>query len=253
MPKQSLSRPVAIPASPVFTEFEGEDFWQVPGYHRNLPHWRLAGAIYFVTFRLADSIPASVVMRWQQEEAVWLQSQGIHQDWRHQDKERFVMALRQIPLSERQGFERKQTRKFFVELDQCHGLCVLKEARAAQSVADALHFFHGQRLWLGDFVIMPNHVHVMVQMFEGCPLEEWLYSVKRFSARQLLKEQFLKTSPVTRAGHLWQTESFDRIIRNRDELNRTRDYIQKNPAKLKPGSFMHHKAAWLDEVQEQEL
>ncbi|ELP32284.1 hypothetical protein RBSWK_03983 [Rhodopirellula baltica SWK14] len=33
------------------------------------PHWSRAGAIVFITFRLADSIPAVVIDRWDRERA----------------------------------------------------------------------------------------------------------------------------------------------------------------------------------------
>ncbi|HZE57169.1 MAG TPA: hypothetical protein VE031_04890 [Chthoniobacterales bacterium] len=37
-----------------------------------LPHWQQNGATYFVTFRLADSIPANVLGRWRDEREAWL-------------------------------------------------------------------------------------------------------------------------------------------------------------------------------------
>ncbi|MFN0077208.1 MAG: hypothetical protein ACKVY0_12105 [Prosthecobacter sp.] len=86
---------------------------------------------------------------------------------------------------------------------------------------------------------MPNHVHVIVQPFEGIPLEEWLYSVKRFTATRL-------PGVEKRADHIWQPESFDRVIRDSDELRRTREHIAKNPQKLRAGTYCHHAADWLD-------
>jgi len=41
-------------------------------YRRNLPHLQPAGATFFVTFRLAGSLPKSVVDQWQQERK-WLE------------------------------------------------------------------------------------------------------------------------------------------------------------------------------------
>ena len=70
--------------------------------------------------------------------------------------------------------------------------------------------------------------------------------MKRFSATQILKE--FPDLAEKRAGHLWQTESFDRVIRNRDELERTRDYIARNPRKLTEGTFVHRVMDWLDAV-----
>ncbi len=238
---KKLSSPAYIPSQPVFTGCEDENLWNVPGYHRNLPHWRLEGATYFVTFRLADSIPAAVAERWQSERRAWLLSQGIKPHWEREQVERFESALAAVPTTERERFEREQTRQFFIELDLCHGCCVLRDAHGI--VATALEHFHGSRAWLGDYVVMPNHVHVIVQPFPGIALEEWSYSIKRFSSTQINKRH---VAPK-RTGHLWQTESFDRVIRDAEELFRTRDYIGRNGRRLSPGDFTLKQFDWLNE------
>lgn len=69
---QRLSPPTCIPEQPSFVGFDDEDMLNVPGYRRNLPHWRAEGATYFVTFRQADSIPESVLIRWRVELEEWL-------------------------------------------------------------------------------------------------------------------------------------------------------------------------------------
>ena len=121
--------------------------------------------------------------------------------------------------------------------------CILREAHPL--VASFLELFHVTRLWLGDYVIIPNHVHLLAQPFRGVSLEEWLYSVKRFSATQILNGHAKTT--VTHKGHLWQIESFDRVVRDGDELARTRAYIANNPAKLQTGTFVYKAMDWLDE------
>ena len=45
--------------------------------YRQLPHWDQCGALTFVTFRLADSMPLSVIRRWEAEQLDWLQRKGI--------------------------------------------------------------------------------------------------------------------------------------------------------------------------------
>ncbi len=218
----------------------------VPGYERNLPHWRLVGASYFVTFRLADSLPAEVVLRWKHDESQWLFERGIDIHWQRDEPERFRQAIAKLDPGERAAFQREMARQFFLELDQCHGCCALKAPKAQTLMADALRFFHGQRLWTGDFVVMPNHVHVIAQPFAGVPLEEWLYSVKRFTAARLMQEEDLHERLMTRAGHVWQPESFDRVIRDLGELRRTREYIAKNPRGLREGEFHLYRAEWID-------
>lgn len=243
-----LSPPTSIPDRPVFCGCDVEQPWLVPGYRRNLPHWRLEGATYFVTFRLADSIPETVAQQWRTDRHDWLRMHGIDPAWAEDEPARWQASYLRVAAAERRAFEREQQRRFFIELDQCHGSCLLERAHAV--VGKALEFFHGQRIWTGDYVVMPNHVHVLVQPFPGVKLEEWLYSIKRFTSTALAKDTALNRPETMRHGHLWQTESFDRIVRDAAELGRTRHYIAQNPAKLRPGTFALQRMAWLDEFAE---
>ncbi len=241
---KKLSLPSRIPERPAFHPMEWDAPWAVPGYRRDLPHWRLEGATYFITFRLADSIPESVARHWHEERVAWLRQHGIDPGLATGAPEYLHAALAVVPPEHRAAFQREQQRQFLVELDKCHGCCVLDEAHGL--VADALRHFHGERVWTGDFVIMPNHVHVIVQPFPGVVLEEWLYSVKRFTATQILKTPALTKRANVRSDHLWQTESFDRVVREASELTRIRRYITRNPAKLRIGTFALRQMEWLD-------
>lgn len=199
---------------------------------RRLPHWRLAGATYFVTFRLVDSVPASVISQWNEEYRTWYAAHGLSDDM---TKDEWQDAFNAIPEAERRAFERKRAARFFLELDRGHGECLLRHPQAARIVADALWFHHGKRLNGGDFVIMPNHVHWLLTPLDGNALEEILQSVKRFSATQI-NHQF------GRAGKLWQKESHDHIVRDEKELLRIRAYIKHNPEKalLKPNEYLYY-------------
>jgi type I restriction enzyme R subunit len=242
---KKLSPPTSIPERPVFRGFDVDEPWLVPGYRRNLPHLRLEDATYFVTFRLVDSIPEAVALQWHDERQRWLEADGVEPAWAEFDLPRWKQAYFAISPGERRAFEREQQRRFLVELDKCHGSCLLEKAHGI--VADALEFFHGKRVWKGDYVVIPNHVHVLVQPFPGVNLEEWLYSIKRFTSTGMGKDSQLNAHAMMRQGHLWQTESFDRIVRGVEELARTRRYIANNPAKLRPGRFVLKPMEWLDE------
>jgi putative transposase len=241
-----LSQPTFIPTRPVFLPVDDDHCRHPAGYVRSLPHWRMSGATYFVTFRQADSLPANVLSAWAEERAAWLWSHGIDSDWQLQDPLRFDEAYQKLPPEVKVAREREEAKRFLLELDRCHGSCQLVRPNAREIVKEALIHFHGQRLWVGDFVVMPNHVHVIAQPFEGVKLEDWLYSVKRFSSAALHKAG-LVTDAAYRAGHFWQKESFDRIIRDVDELGRTRRYIAKNGGELRKDAFTHEAMEWLDE------
>lgn len=178
-----------------------------------------------------------------------MRAHGLDPAWAELDPKRWNDAYQAIFVGERRAFEREQQRQYLVELDKCHGSCLL--AKAHGIVAQAMEFFHGQRVWTGDYVVMPNHAHVLVQPFPGVQLEEWLYSVKRFTSTEMGKDAGLNAHALMRHGHLWQTESFDRIVRGVEELARTRRYIANNPAKLRPGTFALKQMHWLDEYAAQ--
>lgn len=224
-------------AKSILSELDwGVDFNALQTYSRDLPHWRREGAVYFVTFRLRDSIPRNVLKVWTIERRHWLNANGVTDDLVGDERLKRYLA---IPEPKRRAFEREEARKFFVELDQCHGSCILRNPEAAEIVGNALRYFHDTRLYCGDFVVMPNHVHWLVIPMHKHTLESILQSVKRYSARQV-------NLLLERTGGVWQKESFDRIVRNSEEFEKTRNYIQQNPAaaRLKPGTFLHHSADW---------
>ncbi len=192
----------------------------------HLPHWDQAGATYFITWRTADSIPKAVWEQWRQRRNVWLLDRGIdpqQRDWR----------LRVEGLSEMErGDFRQFTAELESEVDACHGACVLCSSRLRQIVVDSLRLFDGQRYTLGDFVVMPNHVHVLVG---GLAREAMLAQVKewkRWTARQI-------NTTLGQRGRFWQDESFDHLVRNEAAFMKFRRYIAENPAKagLKDADF----------------
>ena len=76
-------------------------------------------------------------------------------------------------------------------------------------------------------VVMPDHVHILLQPMEKgekgfYPLAEILHSIKSYSANQINK--ILK-----RRGTVWLDESFDRIVRDANELQEKLNYIINNP------------------------
>jgi putative transposase len=176
----------------------------------------------------------------------WLEGHGVNAQWEHGDSRRWNAAYFAIPTPERLDFEHETHKQFFIELDKCHGSCLLQEHHGL--VATALEFFHRQRVWTGDYVVMPNHVHALVQPFPVVVLEEWSYSVKRFTSTRMVRDASTGTDQMMRSGHVWQTESFDRVVRDLDELARTRRYIANNPAKLQAGTVALKQMEWLDQI-----
>jgi type I restriction enzyme S subunit len=179
----------------------------------NLPHWRQQDRTYFVTFRLADSLPQDVVQRLRTERENWL-------------------SANPEPHSARQKAEfRRFSRTFEETLDKGHGECVLRVPAVRDLVRDALLFFDGERYFLHDFVIMPNHVHVLLTVAPDEDLSRILGSLKSFTAKEINRR-------LGRAGLLWQKESFDHIVRDADGFERFREYIGRNAVGMKPEEFV---------------
>lgn len=241
---KKLSPPITIPEKAIFKGFDIEQPWHVPKYYGNLPHLRLQGATYFVTFRLADSIPKTVAENWLKWRNQWLSFHGIDPNLAKSNPKLWNELYLALPSVKRYEFELAQRRHYFIELDKCHGSCLLSQAH--KIVSEAVDFFHGKSIWCGDYVIMPNHVHLLVQPFPGVKLEEWLYSIKRFSSKEICKAYSHSIQNSTLQGHFWQRESYDRIVRSREELARMRRYIKNNPEKLRIGTFTLKQMDWLN-------
>ena len=177
-------------------------------YRRNLPHRTQAGVIYFVTFHLADSLPTKRLAAWEKEKKLWL-------------------ALNPPPHNSRQieEYHRNFSRRIQKWLDAGYGSCALACPKIFRLVESVLNFFNGQRYALGEHVVMPNHVHALVQPLVDHNLETILHSWKSFSANQINKVS-------GSLGRVWHQESFDYIVRSPAQLARFEEYIRKNPNSL---------------------
>ena len=139
-------------------------------YRRKLPHWRQEGVIYFVTFRFADSLPMEKLAALKEERTRWL-------------------ALNPLPHNQHQvrEFHRSFSGRINEWLDAGYGSCVLAQPEIYRLVEGVLNFFNGQRYKLGKNVVMPNHVHALVQPLGDHGLDRILHSWKSYSAKEINK------------------------------------------------------------------
>jgi putative transposase len=91
----------------------------------------------------------------------------------------------------------------------------------------AIKYFENQRYEIGAYVVMDDHVHVLLLPLEGFALHGIVHSWKSFSAKQLVNK-WGRSAPV------WQREYFDRVVRNQEELMQKTQYIIGNPLKRWP-------------------
>ena len=181
-----------------------------------LPHWQQEGAVYFVTFRLADAVPYSLRTQWESEREAWLR---VHpKPWsaevENEYHERFSGAIERW-------------------LDAGHGSCILRRHDCAEIVAEALRYFDGRRLARISDVVMPNHVHALFVQNANWPLENLLRSSKSFTSRKI-------NSLLGRDGSLWQRDYFDRLVRDQMHFANCVRYIRRNAAKarLQSGEYI---------------
>ena len=210
----------------------------------NLPHWRQDGATYFVTFRLADSLPQAKLKEWLTERKAWL---GRNPEPRTLDQKR--------------EYWQRFPERIHRWLDAGYGECVLARPEIRQLVVDALSHFEGDRYRLHSWVVMPNHIHVVVTPCGANQLSDILHSWKSFTAKAI-------NATLNRSGTFWQKESFDHIVRSPEAMERIDLYILANPENLEPATYalspnleMRRDAAstWeptdeqIDEVEQQQM
>jgi len=189
----------------LFTSFDPATTTAI--HTRRLPHWQQPGCTYFVAFRLADSLPQDKLRQWYAEEKRWLTQHPEPHDetTRAEYQQQFPDRLQQW-------------------LDAGYGACWLRRPAVAAIVEQALRCFDGQRYALGDFVIMPNHVHVLVTPLGECALEEILHSWKSFTAHEMNRL-------LGQTGQVWQPEHFDHLVRSAHHVEQFAAYIAQNPIK----------------------
>jgi REP-associated tyrosine transposase len=187
------------------------------------PHWAQVGAVVFITFRTQDSIPSEVIKRWDREKQEWLRQRG------KETGAPWSVIVPTLSDKDRADFQKTFNRRREQFLDSNHGRCLLKRPELAQIVADSLLHFDGQRYRMGDFIVMPNHVHLLAvfSMAESMKeqLDSWLHYTA-FRINQVIKEK----------GKFWQQEPFDHLVRSPEQYEYLRQYIANNPLKAGVGS-----------------
>ena len=173
--------------------------WHTRGY---LPHFDVPGVIQMINFRLADAMP---------------------QERRHEWEP--VLRLK----------EERQRRIHLEEyLDRGHGACELAIPAVAQQMEDILLHDDDHRCRLLAWVIMPNHVHVLIEVWTT-PLSKLLKDWKSISSK-------FANRLLHRTGQWWQDDYFDRYIRDAAHFHKALHYIENNPVKA---GLAHDAKAWL--------
>lgn len=159
-----------------------------------LPHFDAPGFTQFVTSRLGDSLPVN------------------------------LLETLQSKLQTRQISEIEYYRKIERALDVGDGPTFLKNPNVACIVAETLIKFDSEKYTMHSWVIMPNHVHILLSPFDHSPVSEIMHSIKSFTAKKA-------NEILSRNGRFWSPDYFDRFIRNRAHFADAKRYIENNPVK----------------------
>ena len=198
-------------------------------YKRFLPHIQPIGATFFVTTRLAGTLPKSVLTK-------------LRSDYQNKidllKREKLPNWKLEVYLEGKRYFQ-----KYDDYLDQ--SLCkitYLKQPAVAEIVIQQLERFNGKWYDLLAYCIMPNHIHLVLDLSIQIPpfaLEQDILTMEYQQLTLIMKRikgasgryanQFLG-----RTGQaFWQPESYDHYTRNNNELRNVIQYTLQNPVKAK--------------------
>jgi len=175
-------------------------------HRRNLPHIYIQNSTYFITFRLKGSIPQIKL----KELISW--------------KENLTQA-------KTRNEKYQQDLIFFGKYDKLlHNnkkIQHLRNPKVANVIIKELSKYDNKEYTLICYSIMPNHVHVVFSLLENSKsIDKIMQNIKRISA-------FNANQILNKKGSFWQSESYDHIVRDEDELQRIVDYTLYNPVKAK--------------------
>ncbi len=213
--KQLWSRPVS--ADDQAHGFRG---WHERGY---LPHCDKPGLAQFVTFRLWDSMPASQRGEWEHLIAIFGRSDAPRSS---------ISGDASLPGAQNIAL-REQRIKLEEYLDRGLGECFLRDPRIAALAESAMLHHHGQRFRMLAWVVMPNHVHALVEVWT-VPLSKIVQNWKSIISVQANKL-------LGRTGRFWQPEYWDRFMRDAGQALKAIHYIENNPVKA---SLCRSPEAW---------
>lgn len=191
-------------------------------YRRHLPHWQPDDATFFVTFRLAGSLPTSAVARLKSKRL-----ELINQQNRIPNKSKPDSKL----LS---NIETNIFRVYKDILDNnAAGPRWLARDDIAGIVMEAIAYRNHKKYDLIAYCIMPNHVHMILKLLiddsnvmtaEDYPLTSVLHGLKSYTG-------LIANRKLNRSGSFWQSESYDHVVRDLGELERLIVYTLNNPVK----------------------
>ena len=194
----------------MFLDYKKPIAVQTGGY---LPHWHQEGCIQFVTFRLADSLPREKCEDLINELTRF--NEKYPKPWNEDIKSKYRTIIG--PLEERL-------------LDNGYGSSVFRDECNRKILRESIMHYDTIKYEILAYVIMPNHVHLLIQPLNDETIGKIVGAIKSFTAIRINRN-------LNHSGNFWQKESFDRMVRNINELRDYVEYIRQNPNGLSPDMY----------------
>jgi hypothetical protein len=153
-------------------------------------------------------MPSARVRAWKSERDAWLKRRPEP----HSTEDRLE-------------YQRQFSERWERWLDESHGECLLWRPELRLVVEETLLAGLGSAYHLGEFVVMPNHVHVLVAPVGDGSLSQIVGGWKSITSRRINRL-------LGRRGMFWQKESFDHLVRSADKFDELSRYIRDNPKHL---------------------
>jgi putative transposase len=180
-----------------------------------MPPLYLNNKIYFITFRLDDSLPQSEVRKMKVEYA-----QAIS-EIKEDDLNKKQLKINEIAFNVFGKYEH--------QLDENpYGECILAKEEVAEILYNKILSGHKVQYDLKCFSIMPNHVHILLSSLgntpddKADPVNSLLKNIKGSTARSINKL-------LNKLGTLWNNDNWDRYIRNERHYSNVFYYVANNP------------------------
>ena len=179
-----------------------------------LLRWMPDSVWHLITYRLVDALPDADVENLMRERERWKKARGPE-------------TLKTLTPEELAEYHKLFFERYENLLAGGGGSCWLRDSENAGIVADAFRFFENKRHALDAFVVMPNHVHVLVKPFPGHRLARLLRSWKNFTSVKINQR-------VGRMNTAWEEGELAHIVPDEQALEAIRRYIREEQAKAGP-------------------
>lgn len=165
-----------------------------------LPHFDIECHYQMITYRLNDSLPKNIL-----EE-----------------------------LREKDAADVEYRKKIEDLLDAGMGSCILKIPEIAEMIIENWNYFDKKKYDLIAFVVMSNHVHILIKSYKEISLSEVIHSWKSYTSKKfkgILEAVNYNSNDIEGNDIRWRRDYWDRYIRDEQHFISAVNYIHNNPVK----------------------